>query len=282
MPVENIFVLMLENRSFDHVFGFSDIQGEDAVSGEPTKIIGLDSTSTAKTPADLSLKNIDVDSGHEFSNVLDQLCGMGAVYPDPVTTGYPAINNSGFIESYKDSKAKMPERIMHCFSEDQLPVLNALAKGFAVCDNWFSSLPGPTWPNRFFMLAATSGGLTKSPNPAEIFVATGFKGYGFEHGNIFDALDRKGIPWIIFEGDDFPVSFALKGMNSNAIKGRFKDFSDFESQLADPGFNSKFIFIEPKYGKQTFDITVRGISLEEIPCILWMMLQRRKLGQRSI
>jgi phospholipase C len=258
MPIENIFVLMLENRSFDHVFGFSDIQGVDAVSGETTKIIGLDSTSTAKTPADLSLKNIDVDPGHEFQNVLDQLCGMGAVYPDPVTHSYPAINNSGFIESYKACKAKMPERIMHCFSEDQLPVLNTLAKEFAVCDNWFSSLPGPTWPNRFFMLAATSGGLTQSPNPAEIFLATGFEGYGFENGNIFDALDRKGIPWVIFEGDLFPVSFALKGMNRNAIGGHFKDFSDFKNQLDDPGFNSKFIFIEPKYGKQSFDITGPG------------------------
>jgi phospholipase C len=259
MPIEHIFILMLENRSFDHVFGFSNIKGKDAVTGKPTTINGLDETSAAKTPADLSLKNVDVDPGHEFKNVLDQLCGLGASYPDPITQGYPVINNSGFMESYKDCKAKMPERIMHCFSADQLPVLNALANEFAICDGWFSSVPGPTWPNRFFMMAATSGGLSKSPTTEEIIIATAFKGYDFEHGNIFDALDRKNIPWVIFEGDRFPLSFALKGMNRNAIIGRFVDFDKFfETQINDPKFNSKFIFIEPKYGKQSFDIEGPG------------------------
>ena len=46
---------------------------------------------------------------------------------------------------------------MKCFSTDQLPVLNALAREFVVCDRWFSSMPGPTEPNRMFMHAATSG-----------------------------------------------------------------------------------------------------------------------------
>ena len=39
--VERIFVLMLENRSFDHMLGFSGITGKDAETGQPTAISGL-------------------------------------------------------------------------------------------------------------------------------------------------------------------------------------------------------------------------------------------------
>ena len=47
---------------------------------------------------------------------------------------------------------------MRCFPPKSLPVLTTLATEFAVCDAWFSSVPGPTWPNRFFAHAATSKG----------------------------------------------------------------------------------------------------------------------------
>lgn len=49
-------------------------------------------------------------------------------------------------------------RIMKCFAPQKLPVLTNLAKQFCVCDRWFSSLPGPTFPNRAYMHAATSIG----------------------------------------------------------------------------------------------------------------------------
>jgi phospholipase C len=39
--IENVFVLMLENRSFDHMLGFSGLTGTDAVTGQPTKIEGV-------------------------------------------------------------------------------------------------------------------------------------------------------------------------------------------------------------------------------------------------
>ena len=40
-PPEHVFVLMLENRSFDHMLGFSGITGTDAATGNPTAIDGL-------------------------------------------------------------------------------------------------------------------------------------------------------------------------------------------------------------------------------------------------
>ena len=267
--IHHVFVLMLENRSFDHMLGFSGITGVDP-DGNPTifnqgfnplltsnvnPVTGLPVLVSA--PADFQLKDIDEDPGHEFGQTLTSLGGSGAVY-NPVPGGYPPIDNSGFIENYLANGSATPERIMRCYHPAQLPILNTLAREFAVCDQWFSSLPGPTWPNRFFLLAATSGGLDGSPSKLDVVTSTTVEGYRFQNGNVFDLLDANCIPWRIFEGDEFPVAFAMKGMNLNALQGRFKDFDDFSSEVNKPGFSEKFIFIEPKYGAHKYDVTGPG------------------------
>jgi len=278
--IEHIFVLMLENRSFDHMLGFSGIAGID-INDKPTSIDGSDPARDKNInpvnglevcvsfPADFQLQNFDgqnhsdVDPDHEFKGTLTALCGQDAEYT-PAPGGYPKILNSGFIQNYyspkdPDDKGSItPERIMKCYSPDQLPIINTLAKEFVVCDSWFSSLPGPTWPNRFFLLAATSGGLDDSPGELDVVSSTTVEGYRFENGNVFDLLDDNCIDWRIFEGDEFPVSFALSGMNLNALQGRFKDFDDFESEVNEVDFSEKFVFIEPKYGSHSFDVTGPG------------------------
>ncbi|MBN8736131.1 MAG: hypothetical protein J0H27_07660 [Xanthomonadales bacterium] len=267
--IEHVFVLMLENRSFDHMLGLSDLAGVD-IDGNPTTADGVavnvntnPDTRTdpapdvsVSAPADYFLSGIDEGPGHEFENVVTQLCGKGATY----TPGgaYPAIDNLGFIADYIASNASTPGRIMHCYGREQLPVMNQLASEFAICDRWFSSLPGPTFPNRFFAMAATSGGLDGSPSDLETVIATGFEGYRFENGNIFDQLDQYCLPWRIYRGDDFPAAFLLSGMNLNELQGRLTGFDDFESEVNDTGFDKKFVWIEPRYGADKFDITGPG------------------------
>ena len=283
--IDHVFVLMLENRAFDHMFGFSGLEGIDP-DGNPATIIGADPAQnsnidssthlpvpvTVNPPADFALNGIDQDPGHEFEDTLMALCAKidktGNIHPPPyqqVPGGYPPITNGGFVENYMhpsnpDGKpASTPDRIMRCFdTPNQLPVLFQLAQEFAICDQWFSSMPGPTWPNRFFLLAASTGGLDHSPSAPEIVAATTVEGYRFENGNIFDLLDDNCIEWKIFEGDEFPVSFALSGMNLNALQGRFQDFADFQSELSKPDFGPRFVFIEPKYGAHGFDVTGPG------------------------
>jgi phospholipase C len=284
--IEHVFVLMLENRAFDHMFGFSGLTGIDR-DGNPTAVIGadtsmnnFDSSSHAKIPAtnapsaDFALKGLDEDPGHEFEDTLMALCAQfdeagNLIHPapayNPVPGGYPPSTNAGFVENYMhpsnpdDKPAKTPDRIMRCFdTPNQLPVMFQLAQEFAICDQWFSSIPGPTWPNRFFLLAASTGGLDHSPNTADIITATTVEGYRFANGNIFDLLDDNCIEWKIVEGDEFPVSFALSGMNLNALQGRFQDFEDFPADLARSNYGPQFVFIEPKYGAHGFDVTGPG------------------------
>jgi len=278
-PIKHIFVLMLENRAFDHMLGLAEIEGINAVTGERTHVDGLrgghpftnpnpnaaDTLVPASPPADFTFWHTAPDPGHEFNNALLQLCGYtrehdGGVkvptYPDK-TGRYPQpITNGGFIASYFGLAPQEgvtpnqtdPERIMKCFTPDQLPVLTTVAREFAVCDRWFSSMPGPTWPNRFFIHAASSGGLDDSPSPFQTATSTLLNGFRFENGTIYDSLEDRCFDWKVFMGDELPQVFAISGMTDRRLEGHFHDFSDFSEALSDPDFSASYVFIEPNYG----------------------------------
>ena len=257
MPdIKNIFVLMLENRSFDHMLGFSGITGTDAESGTPTQINGLSGTESnsyrgqpypVMRGAD---ETMPIDPGHEFLDTLEELCGTNTAYPPG--GAYPPINNSGFVSDYALSHTKDEGNapgnygeIMKCFAPEQLPVLNALAKSYALCDNWHSSLPGPTWPNRFFAFAASSAGLDHSPTSAEMLTWETVGGLEFKGGTIFDALRRKsGNGWRIYSGGDFPLVGALKGIDVGDIHG----YDKFAAEVAGANYPWLYTWIEPNYG----------------------------------
>jgi phospholipase C len=84
--IQHVFVLMLENRSFDSLLGFSGMSGTDAVTGASTKIDGLtgsESNTFNGRPFSVSPGAPDrmpSDPGHEFSNVLLKLCDPGVSY----------------------------------------------------------------------------------------------------------------------------------------------------------------------------------------------------------
>ncbi len=251
--ITNVFVLMLENRSFDHLLGFSGMTGPDAETGQPTRINGLNGSESntfngtiypVSQPADLVMP---VDPGHEFTDVVVQLGGTHATYPSGGS--YPAIDNSGFVTDYAAVGGQSnPAEIMKCYATSrQLPVLYALATEFAVCDSWFSSVPGPTWPNRFFAHAASSGGLDHSPSSAqivewEIGIPAGFS---FEHGTIFDVLNREqSSGWRIYRDGLFAVVTALRGINITDTL----PFARFAADLSLPSYPWAFTWIEPNYG----------------------------------
>lgn len=248
--ISHVFVLMLENRSFDHMLGSSGIRGRDAVTGQPTAINGFQgnesnayngTTYKPETPADDSMA---VGPGHEFPDVFQQLTGSTAPYPSRVP--YPPIDNSGYVASFAASGGQQnPGDAMKYFGAGQLPVLTALGNNFVVCDNWFSSLPGPTWPNRFFLLAASSGGLDHSPTTAEMIEWESIDGFKFQNGSI---LNPK-LWWRIYAGGDFCLAQALKGI-------RFADitpFSKFARDVNAANYQVQFALIEPNYGHVASD-----------------------------
>jgi phospholipase C len=238
---------MLENRSFDHMLGFSDIAGTDAATGDPTAIDGLTGLeSNFFNGAEYQVTRgaapvMPVDPAHEFPDVTHQLCGPNVTYSSG--RPYPRIDNSGFVASYMAGGGQSPAEIMRCYTPAQLPVLTALAREFVVCDNWYASLPGPTWPNRMFVHGASSGGLDHSPSIAEIAEWEGISGFPLPGGTIFDRLSAKGIRRRLYGGDDFPMVAALRGVHLDDIRR----YSLFSSDLRQSGYADRYIFIEPSY-----------------------------------
>jgi phospholipase C len=258
-PIEHVFVLMLENRSFDHMLGFSGITGTDAVTRAATRINGLTGTESnswngtvfpAISPAVDPMK---ADPYHEFGDVLKQLCGQTATYPSGGP--YPLINNSGFVSNFAlDAMPKQPGPgatpgdVIKCFDKAKLPVLTALAEEFAVCDSWFCSLPGPTWPNRFFALGASSADLDHSPTTMETIDWQAFAGFKFQNGSIFDA--GGGFKWRIYAGNKiFTLAHALKGIHIWDVTR----YSKFASDIQERNYPAQFTWIEPNYGHVTSD-----------------------------
>lgn len=268
MPIiDHVFVLMLENHSFDHLLGFSGITGTDAVTGRPTAVNGLTGSETnswngtayqAKRGAAYAMP---ADPGHEFPDVLLQLTGKGL--PFDGTKPYPPIHNSGFVNDYINGPKGQGQAIMNFFTPEQLPVLHALASEFTVCDNWFSSLPGPTCPNRFFVHAGTSGGLDHSPTSRQILEWETLQGIKFEHGTVFDQLKiRYNDGFQIYRGQGFPTDVfpnvaQLRGITSVQAK----PFGDFKADVNDPSYPYAYTFIEPSYGNVLGNTYKGGTSM---------------------
>ncbi len=134
---------------------------------------------------------------------------------------------------------------MRCFDPKHVPILTQLATEFAVCDRWFSSLPGPTEPNRYFSHAANSNGFDESPEPHEIVNASTNHWGGFDVGeHIFEALDEADVKSSIYAGDWFPVVGELDGVSNT---WDVEDWDEFLEDLKDPDFDASFIHLEPQY-----------------------------------
>lgn len=265
MPrIEHVFVLMLENRSFDHMLGFSGIAGTDAVTHAPTGLNGPPGSAsntwngTVYPAAPPAVDPMLADPYHEFEDVVKQLCGQSVKYPSGGP--YPPINNSGFVSNFaldavpkQPAKGATPGDVIKCFDKSKLPVLTALAQEFAVCDSWFCSMPGPTWPNRFFALGASSADLDHSPTTWETVLWQGFSGFKFQNGSIFDAgkgflFFKRKLKWRIYGGNKlFTLAHALKGIHIWDITR----YSKFAKDVLDPNYPAQFTWIEPNYGHVT-------------------------------
>jgi phospholipase C len=250
--IKRFVVLMLENRSFDHLFGY--------LRSTNAKVMGLTGgESNQKNPNSPSDPVIKVsrstsfvmrfDPGHEFYDVQIQLYGpLEDTDPNLPPIAKPPTqpaSMTGFIASATKAVDYMGDEnlIMECFQPDQLPVLTTLANEFALFNFWYSSLPGPTWPNRFFVHAATSGGLSDSPSTSQIL-----EGFSFENGTIYDKLDAAGKTWCIYH-DGLPQTAgisSLRGEYINPFTEKFQDIDDFFEDVRN-GDLSDYNFIEPRY-----------------------------------
>ncbi|HEY0251603.1 MAG TPA: alkaline phosphatase family protein [Kofleriaceae bacterium] len=252
--IKHIFVLMMENRSFDHMLGFSNIKGTDALTGKPTQINGLAGTesNTLQNGAKVTVSTgapdrMNTGPGHNFPNVRNQLCGVDVPYV--AGTIYPQITCGGYGDDYALAAGSLAAPnwaaagdALQGWAPGALPILTQLAQEFCVCDNWFSSMPGPTEPNRMFVHAGTSAEWDKSPTTDRNIASqlpTG--GHDFPNGTIFKKVKAAHLKYRIYADDGHPNVSTLADMTE------FLDYDDFASDLMDPAYDAHYTFIEPSY-----------------------------------
>ena len=254
--IKHVFVLMLENRSFDHFLGFSGLAGTDTLTGQPTTADGLkgdetnDYETVRSTVSQTATDRIDPGPPHNFNDVLISLCGPqfdnvqlnGGSYPPLVATS----DQTGYAAAFGIvTDANSSGEPMRCFSPGNLQVLNALAWEFVVCDRWFSAMAGPTEPNRMFVHAANSGNWDDSPSAFDQALAEiAGVDISFQNGTIYDRLREANLPFRIYAGDEFPNVGLLHGVS---IYTDVDGFDDFEGDINDDEFDAAYTFIEPDY-----------------------------------
>ena len=259
--IQHLFVLMLENRSFDHLFALSGIAGIDAATPADTNAYG----GTVYAFGGGAPDRMPTDPGHEFTDVVEQLCGAGV--PFPKGGPYPAIDNSGFASNYATTRtegnppqaADVGKIMCGVDTATQAPALYRLATEFVLCDGWHASLPGPTWPNRYFVHGASSSGLDHSPTSAELCEWETVDGFAYANGSIFDALGKG--DYRLYQDDSgsllgrVPQVASIKGISFFDVD----DLSHFEADLA-AGYTARYTFIEPCYGDIVHDTYEDGTS----------------------
>ncbi|MDQ6942052.1 MAG: alkaline phosphatase family protein [Candidatus Eremiobacteraeota bacterium] len=233
MPINHIVVLMLENRSFDHMLGFMKSPDWPINGLTGTESNFLDPLNPTGTPLPMKpdatyVPDVDPDPAHEHPNVVRQI--HGAVPAPTPAKG----SNIGFVADYATvTDAARAGRVMTGFADGKLPVIGTLAKEFAVCDNWFSSLPGPTWPNRFFVHCATAGG----------FVDGAVRNYPMR--TLYENLSDARVNWRIYY-HDVPQSLALQNQRK-FFHSQYEVFNQSFVRDCKNGLLPQYSFIEPRY-----------------------------------
>jgi phospholipase C len=234
-PIKHVVLLALENHSFDQMLGsLKEIYPElDGVTpGAPNQNVDRDGTVYFQKVTEE--RQMPFDPHHEVSWVAEQLEG----------------GNGGFVKNfskmYPESKPENRQFVMGYYPLDFLPGLHQLAQHFTICDHWFSSLPGPTWPNRFMALTGTAKGRVNMPDDGTNRSDLG--GYfQQDQDTIFDRLTDKGIHWKSYF-HDIPQSWVLRHQRLPHNVARYFYMDEFfdDARGREEDF-PQFCFIEPDF-----------------------------------
>ncbi len=283
--IDHIVVLMLENRSFDNLLGWlyegdnqpprgqkfeglswdlwNPLNNIDSDGNPFTEKVGIRKNGhqfkigkkAMQGEVDYTLPS--PDPGEGYRDATHQLYGnylVDDVYP-PEPTGL------GYVENYKNAMLygtysfqdapTDPREIMTCYTPAQTPVLSMLAKEFAVCDEWFCSVPSQTLPNRDFIHAATSCGYTNNKPDNICDVQT-------VYNQIQEAIEagREDLSWRVFSGTQqdrnskkwSPFSLTrlcMKRIQDKKFDPNFKLLHEFYEEAANGDLPS-YSFLEPQ------------------------------------
>jgi phospholipase C len=215
-PFDTVVVLMMENRSFDHLLGwFPGAKGKQAGLQFP----GLDGQLVPTAPlGDNTQACLEKDPSHDWQSIVTQF-------------------NGGRCDGWLKTQTTGDHFPIGYYERPQVPILAALAEGYTLFDSYHASLMAATWPNRFYQLCAATdvdetGGFPGpgSPRPSKLQLA------------IFDRVRGAGLTAGYYTwGESMTGLFA---------SGRFDDLTHPKDQFFADALQGKLpnvTFIDPDY-----------------------------------
>ncbi|PSS07661.1 Non-specific phospholipase [Actinidia chinensis var. chinensis] len=229
-PIKTIVVLVLENRSFDHMIGWMKDSINPKINGVTGQECNPVSTKT-QDPTSICFKDdaefVDPDPGHSFEDVEKQVFG---------SNHFPSM--TGFVEQALSLSQNLSETVMKGFKPQNVPIYAELVKNFAVFDRWFSSIPGPTQPNRLFVYSATSHGSTSHVKKQ--------LAKGYPQKTIFDSLHEDGFSFGIYF-QNIPTTLFYRNLRRLKYIFKFHQFDLKFKRDARDGKLPNLSVIEPRY-----------------------------------
>ncbi|MDQ6816465.1 MAG: hypothetical protein M3018_03530 [Actinomycetota bacterium] len=153
--INQIVVLMMENRSFDHMLGYLKRDGMPEVEGLTGEEKNVDRDGNEYPVWEFQPDQTAFHKpGQPYDQSLDPCHSVECVHAQL------AGGNGGFVQNFIDMKHPAPEdrRLpMGHYTAQHVPAYDFLARQYCVCDAWHASVPGDTWPNRLFALAGRAG-----------------------------------------------------------------------------------------------------------------------------
>lgn len=237
--IKTIVVLMMENRSFDHMLGYLSLppfsRDVDGQSTDPTWLARYTNPDQGQSflpflSTDPYTMPSEFDPPHDRASVANQLGTIqSGVYP-----------MNGFVSAIPNSVSSDPavrRLVMSYFGAEQAPINHFFANNFTICDRWFCSLPAGTQPNRLMSMSGISmidGNRTLLPT----------------QDLVYDWLTAHGVSWRVYhQGIPF---FALmpKWFPKILLNDHFRSFDSWEEDLVNtpPDQLPQVVFIEPTYG----------------------------------
>src|SRR5712692_2740073 len=253
--VKHIIIVMQENHSFDNYFGILPYVPSSPYHPGPCKSEDhdcVDGLTCSSSGPGLACTNFNLDDdgstvvsfhsrnycpgpdlrhdwpgSHQeasFSNPAQSLLASPndgfVLVNDGATPLVPPLVPDGIGQHPPDSGAENPsdDDTMAYYDQSDLPFYYGLAQTFAINDRYFSSVIGPTFPNRSYALAATSfGHLTNAevipPLPPAVPFPGGYKPIT---GTIMDLLDENGASWTNYFAD-LPTTAIFRGFDTSHL-----------------------------------------------------------------
>jgi phospholipase C len=233
--VDTIVVVILENRSFDHVLGHL----RSPLYGKRTDVEGIEDVDNADylnenndgqgiAPFWTEDRPLDSDLPHDPEAVAKQLAHSG------VTGSYVM---TGFVKAFEDEfhTAVSKPAVMGLLRPDDVPATGKLAAQYTVCDNWFACIPTSTAPNRLMSMC----GFTNHRDTGILLP---------DQTTVYDWLLDHGVRWRVYAAG-LPFFALMPRLSTLILTSHFRRLEELPKDLVNerPDDLPQVIFIEPDY-----------------------------------